>query len=326
MNKHNVKSKPLLIAIVGPTASGKTDLALKLAKKFKGLVISADSRQIYKHASIGTNQPIGEYRIGNRELRKLFGSGKLYFVKNVPYFFIDTLPPTKAYSVAKFQKEVYKLLNSQFSIHNSQFLLPILVGGTGLYVSAITESYRFPEVKTNPKLRQILERQTTTNLLTKLKKSDITTYKSIDRKNRRRIIRALEYALSSGQSFLASQHKQPRPNTLTLGLRQPKDKLRTAIAKRTKQMIKAGLLKETRYLMRHYPASILLKTIGYQEVLPVLKRQRTLAEARELINTHTWQYARRQMTWFKSKPNINWVNSLTQASKLISKFLKQESP
>jgi tRNA dimethylallyltransferase len=320
MSRPKVKSQPLLV-IIGPTASGKTDLGLKLAKKFKAYIISADSRQLYKYAPIGTNQPVGEHKIGNRELRSFFGPRKLYLVKNVPHFFINTTLPTKTYSAAEFQKEAYKLLNSRFSIPDSKALLPILVGGTGLYVSAITEGYEFPSLKANPKLRKILARLSTPKLLSRLERLDPSTYQSIDKNNRQRLIRALEYVISSGQSFILSQKRQPRPNTLILGLNPSKEKLRLAIAKRTDQMLKNGLLKETTYLAKHYPKSILLKTIGYQEVLPVLKKQRSLEEARTMINNHTWQYARRQLTWFRKMPNITWVKNYSQAENLLRRWL-----
>jgi tRNA dimethylallyltransferase len=309
-----------LIAIIGPTASGKTDLALRLAKKFNGVIISADSRQIYQHAQLGTNQPNGKwsrYAKSGVARQMAFGKEKIYFVKNIPHFFIDILSPNKTYSAAKFQKEVNKLFHKLFAISS----LPILVGGTGLYVSAIVENYQFPHSKPNPKLRKKLEKLSIKALLAKLKKLDGQTYRAIDKHNRRRIIRALEHILTTGTTFYAEQKRTPRPNTLILGLNPPKNKLRKNINIRTAQMLKKGLLKEVKYIKKHYPTSTLLNTIGYKELLPVLQNRKLIKTAEQQISTHTWQYARHQMTWFKRMPNIKWIKNYTHAKVKAERFL-----
>jgi len=314
MAKTNSQSNNPIIAIVGPTASGKTAYAIKLAKKLDGFIISADSRQIYQHAHIGTAQPDGQWRG--------LGKKKIYLVQKVPHFFIDFLSPNKYYSVVKYQTEVKKICHQL----SASGYLPILVGGTGLYVSAIVENYNFPTSKPNLKLRKKLENQSTSTLLNKLKTLDPNAYNKIDKHNRRRIIRALEHIITTGTAFYNAQKKEARPNTLIIGLRPSKTKLLEAIKKRTKNMIRQGLLKETFFLKKHYPQSILLKTIGYQEMLRVLDSKISPQQVEKLIVTRTWQYARRQMTWFKKRPNIHWVKNFTQSQKLINEFLNKNAP
>lgn len=301
-----------LIAIVGPTASGKSDLAIKLAKKFNGVIISADSRQIYKGLPIGTNQPKGKWR-------KFPVTNKAYFVQNVPHFFIDILPPSKKYNVAAFQKNVYRLLPK---LQVSGYL-PILVGGTGLYVSSIVEGYQFPEGKPNLKLRGRLDKLSTTQLLKKIKKIDLNTFQKIDKKNRRRIIRALEYHLTTRIPFSRDRIKKGLTNHLILGLNPPRADLYNMINRRVDKMMKRGLLKEVRRLIKNYAHSPALATIGYQELVPVIKTKANLEQAVGLIKQHTRNFAKRQMTWFKRIPNVQWIKA-TQADRLVKRYVKPQ--
>ncbi len=316
---NNNVNPPPLVAIVGPTASGKTALAIKLAKRFKGAVISADSRQLYQHARVGTSQPVGRWRKTNGQWQRTTGQKKIFKVNGVPHFFINELSPNNTYSAAKFQKRTNELIPKLFTIG----YLPILVGGTGLYVSAIVQNYNFPSSTANIKLRAKLEKMTLAELTKKLAKIDKLTYSKIDKSNRRRLIRALEHVLTSGQSFYAVQTRMPRSHTLIIGIKTSPAKLKPAINRRTRQMIKNGLTRETQYLQRHYPKSVLLKTIGYQEIVGYLEKKYHLPAALELINLHTSQYARRQMTWFKKMPNITWVKNEQSAIKRVKDFLRQ---
>ncbi|MFH1867302.1 MAG: tRNA (adenosine(37)-N6)-dimethylallyltransferase MiaA [Patescibacteria group bacterium] len=313
MKPKQVKLMPLL-AIVGPTASGKTDLAIKLAKKFHGVIISADSRQIYKGLPIGTNQPTGKW--------KNFLGQKVLYVKDIPHFFIGNKKPSQRYSVAQFQKEVYKLLNKISYILDSRFQIPILVGGTGLYISSIIEGYKFPPGTPNLKLREKLNKLSNLVLLQQLKKLDAKTYKSIDKKNRRRVIRALEFVLSTKQSFFSLQQKSLHPNALIIGINVPRQKLYSQINKRVDKMMKHGLIKEVKWLLKNYPQSPALKTIGYQELVPVIKNGADLHQAVELIKQHTRNFTKRQLTWFKRMPKLIWITNNHQVEKLVKLFLK----
>lgn len=302
-----------LIAIIGPTASGKSALGLALAKKFYGFVISADSQQVYKHAAIGTNQP-------NGTLQK-HANHNQFKVKNVPHFFIGERSPSKPWTAVEFQKRTNRLLDKPFITSHTQSGAAFLVGGTGLYISAIVDSYSFPQGKPNLKLRKQLESKSLKQLLNQLKKLDPATYAVIEQKNKRRLVRALEYVLSTGTSFIGSKHSSPRANTLIIGLKLSKTKLRKAIEKRTASMWKRGLVKETKYLLKHYPRAPILNSIGYRETVSYLKDEYDATTCQGLINIHTWQYARRQMTWFKRMPNIHWVAKAQQAEHLTHKFL-----
>ncbi len=320
MKYYQVKAK-CLIAIVGPTASGKTELALRLARKLKGAIISADSRQIYQKLPIGTNQPAGRWLIANSKWQKIFGKKKIYFVKNIPHFFIACKKPNQSYSVAQFQKEVNKLLKKLSRLPASRFQLPILVGGTGLYVSSVVEGYQLPPGRPDFKLRKKLDKLSNKELLARIKKLDHLTYKRIDKKNHRRLVRALEYVLTTGQSFFKAQQKNPLPNSLIIGLSIPRPQLYLQINRRVDQMMKRGLLKEVRWLVKKYPNSPALKTIGYQELVPVIKKGADLNQAVELIKQHTRNFAKRQITWFKRMPQVTWVKNYQQATRIINKFL-----
>lgn len=308
---------PPLITIIGPTGSGKSKLALQLANIFNGAVISADSQQVYKHASIGTNQPKGQWKIAKRRLKDL-GLTRLYTVNKIPHFFIDTLSPAKQFSAAEFQIKANKLIRKL----STAGLTPILAGGTGLYISAIVEGYNFPKSKANLTIRKSLNELSTKALQKKLKSLDIQGSLIVDKRNRRRLIRAIEHFMITGRSLLSDQQKILRPNTLILGLHPTKASLQKNIARRTSQMFKRGLIDEVNYLTKNYPDSTLLNSIGYRETVKYLNKEINKAEAQQQINIHTWQYARRQITWFKRVSVINWVNSTKQAKKFTEKFLR----
>lgn len=307
-----------LLAIIGPTCSGKSSLAIKLAKKLNGAVFSADSQQVYRQAKIGTNQPTGTWRTANRKWQKATGKKQLFFVDSIPHFFIDSLLPNKQYSAALFQAEALKLCLTL----STEGILPIMAGGTGLYVSSIVEGFKFPQGKPKLHLRQRLDKLSTSKLQQRLKSLDLTAWQKIDLANRRRIIRALEHIISTGEPFSSARLRQIRPNTLIIGLKPPKPTLRQDIAIRTEKMFRQGLVAEVHHLQKNYPHSPLLKSIGYRETIDYLNGKINKAETKEQIINHTWQYARRQITWFKKIPNVSWIKTDKQAELLIKQFLK----
>lgn len=309
-----------LIAIIGPTASGKSKLALKLAKKYHGAIISADSQQLYQSARVGTNQPDGKWQAAPTDWQRQ-NIKKFYSVQGVPHFFVDILPPNRPYSAAGFQTEATRLCVKLRALG----YLPILTGGTGLYISSIVEGYHFPKGKPNHALRQHLERLSYEQLKQKLKAADNHSYKTIDLKNRRRIIRALEHVLTTGTSFARSQTKTLRPNTLILNLAQSKPRLKQAIAKRTQSMLRQGLIQEAQALLHHYPTSPLLASIGYREAVRYLHGGLTTTELAKLINTHTWHYARRQLAWFRRLKQAHLVTETSGAMQLVKRFLSKQT-
>ena len=240
-----------LIVILGPTATGKTKLAVKLTKLFNGEIISADSRQIYQDMDIGTAKNLKEYQ-------------------EIPYHLINIIKPTAHFNVAEFKKKAEKAIADIISRGKT----PFLVGGTGLYISALIENYQFPA------------------------------------------------------------QAKPKYNILQLGLKLPKKELNKKIDARVDKMIKNGLIEETKKLIKKYPPAALrltiragnkkippLRAIGYAEITDYLNKKTAIDEAVQLIKTHTHQFAKRQMTWFRKDKKIIWLKNYSQAKKIVKKFL-----
>ncbi|PIZ98722.1 MAG: tRNA (adenosine(37)-N6)-dimethylallyltransferase MiaA [Candidatus Komeilibacteria bacterium CG_4_10_14_0_2_um_filter_37_10] len=281
-----MSTKPKIIVIVGPTASGKTSLAIGTARRYHGQIISADSRQIYRGMTIGTAQPTKEQR------------------QQVKHHLIGCINPNQPFSLANF----IQLTNKKITYLFHKNITPIIVGGTGLYVSALIDNYQLPKGEIDLALRKKLEQKTPQQLIALLRKKDPQTAQIIDQNNKRRLVRALEYVLTNKKSFTANQQKNTSNYQYQIiGLNPGKEKLEQNIRQRTKEMIKQGLVAETRELLKKYSSSLpALQTIGYQEIIQYLDGKISLTQAEELINIHTRQYAKRQMTWFKRDQRIKW--------------------
>ncbi len=292
------------MVILGPTASGKTGLVLKLAKQFKGEIVSADSRQAYKEMNIATAKPHKPV---------------------IPHHLINILRPDQQLSVALYKKLALKAIKDI----QKRNKLPFLAGGTGLYIQAIVDNFDYPRIKPNSRLRKQLEKQSTQALFSLYKKLDARGAKLIDKNNKRRLVRAIEVCKISGKPFWLQRQKQNILfDTLQIGIKLPERKLKQNIAFRTKRMFKAGLYKEAKRVLRKYGKNLpALQTIGYQEFtdkkggLKNMRDYRDYKEILEEIKKHTFQYAKRQMTWFKRDKRIQWVNNYSMAKKLIKKFL-----
>jgi len=298
MSRENKK----LIVILGPTASGKTGLAIRLAKKYSGQIISADSRQIYKYMTIGTVKPTQEEQ------------------KTIKHHLVDIVKPDHNFTLAEFIKKA----NIKIKYVQHQNNLPFLVGGTGLYISAIVDNYDLPKGRIDLGLRKRLSNKTKQELLDYLTELDPATAKIIDQDNSRRLIRALEYVIINKKSFIKNQVKQPSPyKILQLGIKTDSIKLNKRINTRVDQMIQQGLIQEVEKLLNKYDSTLpSLNTIGYQEIIQYLNNETSLDKAIELIKIHTRQYAKRQMTWFKRDARIQWIRNYTEANRLIKQFDK----
>jgi tRNA dimethylallyltransferase len=275
-----------LIVIAGPTAVGKTALAIELAQQLQTEIISADSRQFYRGMTIGTAKPSAA------ELAA------------VPHHFIDTLEVTQDYNIGQFEQDALKLLEKLFQKHKTV----LLVGGSGLYIRALCEGLDvFPEIP--EALKQTLEKELETHglafLQQELAQHDKTYFDKIDIHNPHRVLRALSVIRATGQPFSSFQGKAkiPRPFTpIYICLNTDRAALYKRINNRVENMLEEGLLEEVRQLLpfQHYNA---MQTVGYQEFIPFFEQKKTLAEAVELVKQHSRNYAKRQVTWFKKDPH-----------------------
>lgn len=305
---------PKIIVIVGPTASGKTGLGLALAKKFDGEIISADSRQIYKKMDIGTAKPAGGWQqVHGRDV---------FVVEDVPHYFMDSVDPREELSLVDFKKQAIETIADI----TNRGKLPIVVGGTGLYVWALVDNLILPSVAPHKELRKKLEQRSLSELALWLEKIDPDSHAVIDRQNPRRVIRALEVAIVTGNSFVAQQKKEaPLFSALQIGLRWPLPELYGRIDSRVDSQIAQGLVDETKGLLADGYAFSLpsMSSIGYAQIGDYLRGQTTLLQAVEQIKQATHRYAKRQLTWFRAHPEIHWIEQADegQAIPLVVAFL-----
>ncbi|HRI27041.1 MAG TPA: tRNA (adenosine(37)-N6)-dimethylallyltransferase MiaA [Chitinophagales bacterium] len=282
---------PILLIITGPTASGKTALAITLAQLFNTVILSCDSRQFYREMNIGTAKPTPA------ELQA------------APHYFINSHSVTAPYSVGDFERDALHLLNQLFTQHK----VVIMTGGSGLFLRVICEGLNnFPDVlpQTRQHLRHIFETQGIAALQNLLQQLDPVYCQKADMSNPQRLIRALEVCLSSGKPYsaFATGTQVTRPFTcLKFALNLPKEELYSRINQRVDAMLEQGLLQEATglYPYRHLNA---LQTVGYQELFDYLDGKTTIEEAVELIKQNTRRYAKRQMTWLRKEKDIIWVN------------------
>lgn len=279
--------KPLLV-LLGPTASGKTALSLELAKEFGGEIISADSRQVYIGMDIGTDKIPEEKREG------------------IPHFLLNIVNPDERFTVADFKK----LAEEKIEEILQRGHLPILVGGTGLYIRAITENFSFP--KEDPvlreKLNEELARQGVDLLYEKLKKLDPENAAKIHPKNGRYIVRALEIFYTTGMPKKALR-EAPKWKILQIGLRPPLESLFERIHARVNSQIERGLIDETKVLLaKGYSKNLpSMNSLGYNEMIQYLEGNLSLEDAAQLLKKNTCAFAKRQMTWFKKDTDVIWI-------------------
>ena len=299
-------SDKTLIAIVGPTALGKTKLAISLAGHFETEIISADSRQFYKEMSIGTAVP------SQKELN------------TVPHHFIQHKSIFENFSVGDFERDSLALLNELFKNHK----VAILVGGSGLYIDAITKGLDdFPRVAPDVRkgLDQRLHIDGIESLREQLKELDPGYYKTVDLNNPHRLIRALEICIGSGKpysSFLNKQKKARPFKFITIGLMAPREKVYGRINNRVDKMMERGLLEEARSLYEHRDLNA-LQTVGYKELFNHFAGKWELDFAVSEIKKNTRRFAKRQLTWFKKNENTLWIDYDYGLEELLDDIEKQ---
>ena len=314
-------SIPPLIIIAGPNASGKSELAVKLAKKFNGEIVSADSRQVYKGLDIGSGKVPGHWKttalVGSDPTRAV----GVFMYKKAVHHCIDFVPPKRRYTVAEYQVCATDAITD---IH-ARGKVPFLVGGTGFYIKAVADAVAFPAVPPQAKLRKKLGKKTTEQLAEILKKKDPRRWREIDRNNRRRLIRALEIIHATKKPV--PKHASVTPyRLLYLGVR-PKDDgtLQTRITRRLRQHLHKGLITEVQSLRKKGVNWKRLDEFGleYRYVAQYLRGKCTRKALGVTLEKEIWQYARRQMTWFRKEKRIQWIHSQKAAEKQVAVFLSK---
>jgi tRNA dimethylallyltransferase len=298
-----MKPKNRIIAIIGPTASGKSSLAIQVAKSIKGEIISADSRQVYKHLDIGTGKV-------TKAQQKL-----------TPHHLLDVTSVRHQYTVAHFIRDARRKITD---VHKREHV-PIVVGGTGFWIDALLQGLKLPKVKPNPLLRKQLVQLTTTRLYPKLLQLDPFRARTIDRKNRVRLIRALEIVMVTGKPVPHIQ-KETHYDVLWLGLDPGRDKLRRMIRERLHARLRQGMLGEVRHLLKSGVTAKRLLDLGleYKFVTLFLQGKLTKPEMTGQLERAINQYAKRQRTWFKRNHEIHWVHAPFQALKLTKAWIAKQ--
>ncbi len=304
-----------LLALLGQTASGKTALALDIARETAGAIISADSRQIYLGMTIGTAKP-GE-RHGALDPRRPV------LVQDIPHYLLDILTPDQSYSVSNFCRDATAVIGDL----SKDKQLPIVVGGTGQYVRALLEGLPTQAVPPDPVFRRWAATQSLTTLSAELIRMAPDIARTLDLRNPRRVTRALEVMRGRGASGADSAHAERRApaiadDILKLALVVEPTALKKRITERVKAQLAAGLIDEVRRLVARYGREAPgLQAIAYREVFPHLRGERSPEDTREAIIRANWQYARRQMTWLKREPRLTWVPSPAVALARVKKWL-----
>jgi tRNA dimethylallyltransferase len=305
--------KKKLIVILGPTASGKSELAIKLVKKlapyrnevsgagFNGEIVSADSRQVYKGMDIGTG------KVTKKEMR------------GIPHYLLDVASPKRRFTVTQYRKLALKAINKIFK----KGKIPILCGGTGFYIQAVVDGIIIPEVPPDWKLRKELEKKTVKELYQILKKIDPQRAKTIEKKNPRRLIRAIEIAKKIGRVPILKKKPLPYP-ILMIGIK--KENSEVEIEKRFFKWLKQGFLREVQKLRKIGLTWRRIEEFGIHYRTAALYLQGKISDAefikKSLIELKN--YAKRQMTWFKRDKRIIWVKNQKEAEKLVKEFLKSK--
>ena len=294
--------QPYVIVLIGPTASGKTELAIEIAEYFKTHIHNIDSRQIYKSMDIGTAKP--------SKIQQ----------KKIKHFLIDIEEPINPINVKQFQEIAQKSIKREIKQDN----LPFLVGGSGLYMNSITKGFFVPDVPPQKNLREQLGALSHEERWGLLKICDPISTKKIDYADQIRTIRALEVFYVTGKP-LSSQKVQNPPEWKILELGLDREDLKGRIFQRTKNMYLSGIIEETKHLISKYGSDLpILETIGYREAKNILNNNLTIDKAIELTSTKTIQFAKRQKTWFRNKNNPIWLdnkNLLKDAIIKIESFL-----
>lgn len=310
-----------IIVILGPTASGKSSTAIKLAKKFNGEIISADSRQIFRGMDIGTGKIEKDFsRISNLKF-KISNENATFVSKGITHYMLDIISPKTDFNVAKFKKRADRHIKDILE----RGKVPIICGGTGFWIQAIVDDIFYPEVKPNWKLREKLEKQSLEKLLEKLKKLDPQRATTVDTKNKVRLIRAIEICQALGS--VPSVNRGPITRNydfLQIGIKREKEILHERIKLNVVQRFKNGMVSEVEKLHKEGLSWKKLMSFGLSyKLIPMYLRGEILSEEEllEKIYLAEKNYAKRQLTWFKRNPKIKWLTDYKKIEQTVKKFV-----
>lgn len=311
--QNNISDGMKLITILGPTASGKTKLAVKLAQKFNGEIVSADSRQVYKGMDIGTGKDLKEYIIEAKDRKSKI---------KIPYHLIDIVSPKEKFSLAKYQKLAFKAIDDIIK----RGKLPILVGGSGLYLWSVIYNYNIPKLKPDFKFRKSLEEKSPVLLISIIKKLNPSFEKKIsesDKKNKRRLVRY--YEVLKKDSRFKPQVSEKKYNVLILGISKPKEELQKRIYNRLiERFEKEDMIGEVKRLRKSGLSWKRLEDFGleYKFISFYLQNKIDYKEMVEKLFIAIKQFSKKQLTWFRRDKNIKWISCFSEAQKEITRFIQ----
>ena len=312
------------IVIAGPTACGKSDLGILLADEFSGEIISADSRQVYRHMNIGTGKVEGQVsNIESDSFKCEDGTlVKPFISEAIKHWLLDITEPMQNFSVADYQKLALAIMRDMVLRDK----IPFIVGGTGLYIRSLTEGLVFPDLQVEPKLKERLNSLTLEELQSELLKINQDAYLFLDIKNPRRVQRALELLLSG---FLLEDMKKTKNtgfNFLVLGISYPREEINNRIRLRLESRLKEGMIAEVQNLINEGVSFQRLDSFGleYRYLSRYIRGSISYDEMQETLYTEICKFAKRQMTWFRKFSNVVWVDGIDQARMLICDFLNKE--
>lgn len=319
-SKEKTEKGKKIIAVFGPTSSGKSELAVKLAKKFNGEIISVDSRQVYRGMDIGTGKVPRDKNCHN----------KIYYYKGIPHYLIDVASAKRRFTVSQYKKLAQKAIKQILKKNK----IPILCGGTGFYLQAVIDGITIPEVKPNRELRKKLEKESTEKLFLKLKKVDPKRAQKIDKKNKRRLIRALEIVEQTKKPVPFLKKEPLKYPVLALGIKKDKEELKKLIKKRLLIRLDQGMVKEVKKLRQQGISWKKLEDFGleYRFISLYLQRKISYNEMINRIQKESEHYAKRQITWFTRQKFVQqknfpretaWIRNYQEAEKITKNFLKK---
>lgn len=286
-----------------------------MAKKFNGEVINADARQVYTNFDIGTSKP-------SEGVKGVYRRRSCFMVEGIPHYLMDFLPPNQTLTVTEWREK------TMTAIHGitSRGHLPMIVGGTGLYIQSLVDNYQIPPVPPQPAFRAAMEAKPLAELSAMLVRMDPDALRVVDLKNRRRVLRALEVITFTGKPFTKQRTlAEPDVEALLIAPKRSREELHERIDHAVERMVERGWIDEVRRLHDEHgiawdaPA---MSSIGYRELGRYIRGEIALEEAIALAKRATKQYAKRQMTWFRKDPRIHWIASKQEAMELVERWLK----